>query len=1158
MRRQLLRRAEVSPPYDKGAVKRNDFMILRNGILSTLRVKGRSALFSALILLMCLSLTLGAGMWAYCSEQLRQLDENYSSIALVEYMGPDYPNENASDDYARTALAALDAEAIAAIAGVELWESRDSSLAYIEGYQRLGESAYSNHAIIEFTQFAPLKQFGHFSHSEEALPETFAAMDQANWEARIRTGEFDTGILPLYMKSNLKDYSLPGGLSIWTTDPISGEILIWEEWELPESCIVLDDTLFRCVMDGEEKLVSAALFDFIYNIEWFHDPQNDTLHRLYGYMGQYTAGYTAITNDIIYARDVDGTKAMIIDFNGHDFSPEKGRRYTIHGQFTTSNSSHMRFSVTDFYEGCPVSPIQDTKDTEPDPIFYEYADYYSRANNYATVEASSDIASLEAFQQAIFRLSEGRLPAAGEKGVCVVSRDIIRATGLELGDSINLHYFASSPSDRFDMEENGRLASLEIVGIADGPEDSFGYVWVSDAEGNFGSELYGYTLGRAVLDNGSARGAAEAIEALCGDGVRVSLFDQGYSGAAQPLETMRTTATAVTISSALGALAVVFLFAYLFVGRQRESVNVLFSLGTSRGKISLWLLSGAVMISGAASALGAVIGGAALGKIIEAAFSAATELYAVDSRYSESAVGVVKEAAGLGETPLWPAFSAFVFVFVLSIVFCAVFLRLARKQTAPKKGRLSVRVPKGGTSLFGKGPARFALLSARRGGWRSGVVPAAALVLSLLLGILASASSGWSEQMDALYRDAEISGRAVSTNGRRSTELTVSTENAHTLWKSGMLGDIYVSMGFNYWLWEEIPAFGTSSFAQEARQAWIGRQPEVVALNGMAAAPEFIYSGVPEITWLSGWDESFLSDPEACASVLETIEYFRSRVRLPAEKEADTVPCLMPESLLERLGLSIGDSRIINFRAIIDGDVWEFGREMLIVGSFAQAGGDANIYVPLTLWCDADWITGDEDLLPYGERVELQFRSNLDRDKFFYFHSRFGSCAFTLSDAGQLDALRDYLNAKSFTRVDSLRSNRTTILLFDRSFVETVGGLGRYISFSRLLFPVIFALVAVLGFIISWLMVSSRRMEFAILRGLGASRSRVFLSFFLEQAMLCLIGCVLGALGLFAFTGGLGWLWSTGVFALCYMLGAALSVMAVGRTNLMSLLSERE
>ena len=102
-------------------------MILRNGILSTLRGRWRTALFTALILLMALSLTLGAGMWAYCSAQLKALDENYTSIALMEYMGADYPDENAADAFARAAAAETDSSAIAATGHSSRASSRHSS-----------------------------------------------------------------------------------------------------------------------------------------------------------------------------------------------------------------------------------------------------------------------------------------------------------------------------------------------------------------------------------------------------------------------------------------------------------------------------------------------------------------------------------------------------------------------------------------------------------------------------------------------------------------------------------------------------------------------------------------------------------------------------------------------------------------------------------------------------------------------------------------------------------------------------------------------------------------------------------------------------------------------------------------------------------------------
>ncbi len=1125
-------------------------MILRNGILSTLRAKGRTALFTALILLMCLSLTLGAGMWAYCSAQLRELDASYTSIALVEYMGADYPNEHASDDFAREAEAQMDYAAIAAIEGVELWEKKDSSLAYIDGFQRQGETAFSDHAVMEFIQFTELWGKGMVSLTEDELPEGYLAFNYAYEEAgirttaKLRTPELETDFVSFF------NYN---GSYYFYIDPATGNRVEYSQNELPGTYIAHKGNFFEYVDGDAKSLVLSSDVEFS-DGSLTYDSYTDT----YEYFGDVLQGYTAITNQIIYARDLEGTKAMIIDVGESGFVPERGRRYVLHGQFVESASSNLRFAITDFYPGCETLPYQDTKDTEIAPIFYEYADYYSRANNFVTVEASSDITSLEAFQQDIFRLDEGRFPAAGESGVCVVSGDISRQMGLSIGDSISLSYFDSKSDDRFDVSANGTSRSLEVVGISTMPEEYYGYVWLSEAEGTFGGDFFGYQIGRALLDNASAREAAEKMQVLCPEGVRVTLFDQGYSSAAEPLETMRSTATAVTLASALGALAVVFLFAYLFVGRQKEAVNVLVSLGTPGGKISLWLLSGAVLISGIASALGSILGGAALGKIIALAFSAATEMYAVDSRYSESAVGVVREAAGIGETPAWPAIAAFAFIFILSLVLCYIFLRLARKQTTPKRGKVSVRVPRGGTSLAMRGPLRFAMLSARRGGWRSGVVPAVALVLSIFLGILASASAGWSEQMDALYADAEISGRAVSTNGRRSTGMVVSAENARTLWQSGMIEDISVSRGFNYWFPEDMPNFGTGSFAEETRQVWISEQPEIVALSGFAAAPEFIYSGTPEVEWLEGWDESFLADPEACASLLETMDHFRSGTLLKAEKEADTIPCLVPNSIMERFGLSLGDEISLSLRYIIDSDIWETHRRILVVGSFPQSGSDANIYAPLTLWCDESWITGEEDILPSGQRVNLKFFTPLDRDQYFYFHSRFSTCVFTLSDASCLDELRDYLGAKEFSRVDALRSNRTTILLFDRSFVETVGGLGRYISFSQLLFPVLFALMAVLGFIISWLMVNSRRMEFAILRGLGASRGRVFLSFFLEQVLLCLSGGIIGSAVLWVATGGLVWCWAVALFALCYLLGAALSVLAVGRTHLMSLLSERE
>lgn len=94
-------------------------MIVRNGVRSTLRARGRTILFTLLILLLTLALDLGLGMWAYCAQTLAAMDESYTSIALVEYMGEDYPEADVADEYARQAAQALDGSAVSALGGVE-------------------------------------------------------------------------------------------------------------------------------------------------------------------------------------------------------------------------------------------------------------------------------------------------------------------------------------------------------------------------------------------------------------------------------------------------------------------------------------------------------------------------------------------------------------------------------------------------------------------------------------------------------------------------------------------------------------------------------------------------------------------------------------------------------------------------------------------------------------------------------------------------------------------------------------------------------------------------------------------------------------------------------------------------------------------------------
>ena len=1119
-------------------------MIARNGIRSTVRARGRTALFACLIFFLTLTLTLGGGLWACCAATLKTLDGQYTSIALVEYMGEDYPAVNRADEGARAAALSFADEAVAAVSGVERWERDDRTLARVEGYARNRlEAPYREYGVIVVSSLAPAYRTVMGELGEDEAAEEFFAVNYETGLCIVRMADAEYTEIPFffYDGETYTRYTAEGGEETLKEEP--GGVY---------AAVGIGARVGIAVHDGGTvRVVPLRLPQYTYNEPGRYIGKVEELY-----------GYTGIISRAVYTQEGKDNVALTVEIGGSGFEAQKGQRYLLHGRFVESGTSNRAFAIADFYEGCPTPPylaVEGSNDLAlTDSLFADYARRYAAVNNYVDVTASDDIAALEAFQQGTLFLEQGRLPAAGETGVCAVSGDMAAQLGLAPGEIIELTVMESDSAERFDAALTRDVRALTVVGVTNQVKGYGGMVWVSAGEGGFGAPLFGDSLGRAVLDNARARRAADALAAMMPPGVQVTLLDQGYSAAAAPLETMRATASAITAAAACAAAAVLFLFACLFVGRQRETVAVLVSLGVGTGKIRLWLISGAAVVSGAAAALGGIAGAATMRRITRAALDGARQLYSADRRYSEAALGIARAVPESGGAPLWPAVAASSLVFILSLLLCLAFLRSARREAAPRRGRVRVRVPRGGTSTALCGPARFALLSARRGGARSAVVPAAALVLSLLLGLLASTAQGWSGQMDALYADTVITGQVCSAGGRQLTGLAVSAQNARLLWKSGLLADEHMALDFRYWNPAAMPAFGSGGFAQETRDAWIARQPSLVALDDLSAAPGFYYGDVPAVEWLEGYDEGVLASSEY-DSVLRAMYFHFGKVTVQPEIDRlPTYPCVVSRSFLEGRGLALGDE----FKVAVRIPAQDFDREFYItlraVGAFANPGGRENLYVPLSFWCSKDWITGAQDMLPDGQRPQYPFSSAAERDVYFYSITTFATCRFTLRAAADLDAMREYLAGQSFSQSGQLNKNRTAVLLRDQTFTETVGSLGRYISFSRILFPVLFLAVGLLGFVISWLMVNSRRMEFAVMRGLGASRGRVFASFFLEQAALCLLGCALGCLTLLPLGGGGGRYLAVLAFLGCYLIGCALSVLAVGRTHLMTLLSQRE
>ena len=1136
-------------------------MLIRNGLRSTLRAKGRTALFTLLIFALTLILTLGAGLWGASAQLLQKMDESYCSVAVAEYMGDEYPDADAADESARAALAALDVDALSAVPGVTLWENTDQAAVLLEGYTRaLGEMPYRSYGVVTVSGLSPMYREISRVVMPENFPPTCTVIESQSGNATLYAPDLPPLSVPGYIENG--DRYLRRGVD-------GSDVL---EFVVPKKGL---PELFYSYSSGIGTLVGELP-------EGYHDGYqpgenliyHDEFSDRYVLQTQALSGYTGRIDQVLYTRDgKDGLLFFDADsFAAIGFEPEKNKRYLLHGSYVSGNTSNRTFAVMEFYDGCETLPFLEISGKDDpaltDSLFAETAQIYRMANSAAFVTASDDVSALTPFQQGTLYLTDGRFPQAGEAGVCVLSGSTAQQLGVGVGDSVSAQMLLAQPENRYALQETEDIRHWQIVGVTNILADYDGQIWVSDAEGGFDTPLFGFTLGRAVLENRQAARASQQLEALLPVGVRLTLYDQGYTAAARPVEMMRTAAMAVTLACAFGALAVLLLFALLFVGRQRETVQILESLGTPKGGVRLWLLSGAGCIAGIASLLGAVAGAFALEKVAAWAMDAAARLYTVDTRYSDAAVGVLREADTQLAVPAWTAAAAGLAVFLCAMALCFVFLGEAQRENAPHQGNIKrTSAPKGKTSTAGRGALRFALLSARRGGRRSLIVPAVTCALTLLLGLLAGTGGNADAQLDTLYDTTALEGAVVVGDGHgytRYTGLSVSAEVVQQLARSGLLSQMDVSIGWNYCLPGEMPEFGSGSFAYETMKAWVARQPKLIACSSLSATPAFYHSGHPEITWLDGWDESFLRSQEY-QTFLNGMDLGSDGTPVGGDVELPEYPALAGSAFLRENGLQVGDT--LNLTTFFSASYYYYSQSLAnmlipnwislkIVGEIASEGKE--LYVPLSFWCPDKWLDGENPLVPDGERLDGIIRTEEDRNRWFYSQNNFEACRFTLRSARDLESFRAFLAEQNYSQLGKLGNNRTTILLWDEVFTETVGGLNRYAGFSRALLPALLATVGVLGFLISWLMIHGRRMEFAVLRGLGAPRGRVFASFFLEQALLCLPGCLAGALVLTPFLpADAVWGAAAGFYA-CYLAGCALSVAAVGRTKLMALLSERE
>jgi len=861
--------------------------------------------------------------------------------------------------------------------------------------------------------------------------------------------------------------------------------------------------------------------------------------------------YSSVVIDALYSfKDM---KDKLIFFDGEDLQIEEGHTYVLNGEYYYGRTAYSYIRLQPFdsaaaraagIEADETTMIADVTDGDGgwsidlDSVFFQIAETYRVLNNSVSIYATNALDSLFAFQQQILYITSGRSFTQQEYDsgarVCIVSEAFAEKCGVDVGSEITLSTAVLADSPVYETYWAGTGFSSEhtytIVGLTNATTDMNHAVFIpKNGDVDYTLNPIGFSLGQAVLRNDGADAFYSEIAPQLPDRVRLTIYDQGYGAVAKPFQDILRIAIIVTFVTGLLCLAVVVMFGYLFVYRQRDVSEIMIQLGAGRGRVCRYFLYGSGLIALFSAGAGAAVGYGLSGFVSDFVSRIAAGYVVSDTRFSNGDLTIAKTVSyvpDIGFTLFVLAAAAILIAVLLS---CLAFtLRTFRPKNPRSPKRKNIKKAGHSANLSG-GAFKYAALSILRGGIRSTVVPVLALAAVLFLGQLAQTAQRYEDRLVQIQTDTVISGCFTDIRGKQVRDLTLEAFDLNNLSRSGYVTRLNVAKAVPYMYAGRFDESGqiqysenfyvpsTSSFAWETFIDKLNRGPKLVLTNGVESAPEFFYSASVQTDYMEGYDESILGEP------------------IPD----DGLPCcLVSTDFMEQNGVEYGDT----IRMV----VWYAGKlgenDLRVVGSFERQGSKDNIYCQLSLFIDPQMLLAGDDNT---------------REKLYRY--TFDSASFEVS-AANLAEFKDYLSDYGYSDARHIGSVRAFLLLEDKIFNDTVDTLIQQNRYIRALYPCLYVLTGIIGMLVSFLLVAGRKSEYAIMRGLGARRVIPFLSLLTEQVLLCIVGCGLG-LGVWVLLSGtvspLQMMLTAG-FALCYFTGSVISAAMLGRTSVLSLLADEE
>ncbi len=896
---------------------------------------------------------------------------------------------------------------------------------------------------------------------------------------------------------------------------------------------VYDEDLVKAVTEHSDELNALTGADSVISyeaesntvaiIDGFHRWDNYTLEpnravmRLSNQMydSRYDMYLMIVVETYCSNKDYTGTMLYVrtqeMPGNGGE-ELETGKTYYTAGRYfkgQTNNPWYYAEAVT-FYEDGEELTLQPfaPADESDGEAYLRYADIVRLRNDSCRVFCSASLDDYLPFHQQQISLKEGRLFTAEEYAsrahVCVVSDRIAGVFGSRVGDRIRFQVF-SSDGDLYEpgIWKETDEGEYEIVGIYKDNENYPYRIFLPDAGAtNVGIRpVTGYRLGHFRLQNDQAAAFEQLAEPLQKYGFRVTVYDQGYAAATEPMRELMFISVIFLAACLLLTVVAHAMQSHLFVSRQKESALTMRALGGEKTHVLTYFVSASLLLSVVSTVIGCVIGKLLEGRVMEILRQFATQFADRDLRFSGSRMSLTRTLAFEPSIALHVYLLSAALLVFGSLLFTALFTFrvLHVKKTKTKKRSALNTLPKHvGKSSKLSGVLKYALLSMRRGVIRTAAVVLLCLMVAIFFGRLTTSLDGYRDQLDAYRKNAVVTGFATDYQGQLIDGMVVRSRPIENLLKTGLLSDHTVTdtMAYGEVVGVTVSADGTEydvpdpripsggSFAFDTLVDRLYSESKWIAASSVEGSPLFHYVKIKDIEWLDGYsDDDFVGGDPICA---------------------------LPRHMMEEKGIGLGDTIKIlftdapsmYFAYMICGSV-----DVRVVASYAAGTTRPYIFSPIDYYPTAqvmEELTKEHD--GQGEYpFEYDGYDTIDAGRRTY-----DSFLFTLRNAEDLDTLRQGLEDAGFSYVHSGIRSKPFAIIEDEMYLNTTQSMERQIQYVGVLYDALYIIAGVIGLVLAWLLTLSRRQEIAVMRAMGTQPYRILLNFLFEQAVLSAIGIVIG------------------------------------------------